>query len=380
MRKLLSFFLLLFSCTLLYSQINVDLKGLSGQKVVIWKYALSNPNDIKKDTLLVDNDQFSYPISDTPTAYAIIPSAAVYNRAGGGFYVAQSKFIELFSLPNETISIKGELHPFYTEYAIDGNELSSQFAKLRLEYLDASIAAVKADLSIDSLQVAKAAKEEINSVFKQRNAYFTKIMEVKEHYVQNNLDKELSAYLLLRYPLESFASIHQKLDPKIRSGIFKHSLADKYASYEKLQSVNQAEKNIVKGNIAPSFELTDIAGKAFHISKFKGKYIILDFWGSWCGPCIQEIPQLKSFYDKYKNEIVLVGIACNERDDAWKRIVNKENMNWHQLLNSTNQDVSVLYGIKAFPTKVVIDKDYKILKTYVGSGETFFNEMAALLN
>lgn len=77
---------------------------------------------------------------------------------------------------------------------------------------------------------------------------------------------------------------------------------------------------------------------------------------------------------------MLVGIACNEDDYAWKRIVNKENMNWHQLLNSTNRDVSELYGIKAFPTKVVIDKDFKIVKTYVGSGEAFFKEMAALLN
>src|SRR5690606_26005939 len=326
-----------------------------------------------------NNNMFTYPVSTEPTAYAIIPHKAVYKRSDGSFYVAQTKFIELFSLPDEQITIEGELEERYLDYKTSGNDVSRKLAQFRTSYKTPSIEAVKIELKMDSMRENGGIEDQINELFHTRQQYFGKIAQAKTDYVNNNFDQDLSAYLISRFSLEKFATYYPKLTTDIRNGMFRDVLENSYRNYQKFNAVKLAEETLNIGNDAPHFELKDNHGKVVSLSDFEGKIIVLEFWGTWCPPCLEEIPKLKSFYEKNKKNIVFVGIACNEKKEEWNAAIRDYNLEWPQLINSDKDDVAIMYGITTYPTKIVIDKNLKIVKRFVGATEDFFAEIQDLM-
>lgn len=91
----------------------------------------------------------------------------------------------------------------------------------------------------------------------------------------------------------------------------------------KYRLIRLAEAKIVAGSPAPDFTLKTADDKNFTLSSLRGKYIVLDFWGSWCGWCIKGIPKMKRYYDRYKSKLEIVGIDCNDtRRDGSPRSKN----------------------------------------------------------
>jgi len=125
------------------------------------------------------------------------------------------------------------------------------------------------------------------------------------------------------------------------------------------------------------FVKKDMHGATVSLETLKGKYVLLDFWGSWCGPCRASHPHLKALYDKYRDRgLEIVGIDeekvadMTRRDELWRGAVAKDGLNWIQVLNNgdgDSADVVKLYGVTAFPTKILLDKDGKILGRFVGN-------------
>ncbi|TYR35824.1 AhpC/TSA family protein [Sphingobacterium phlebotomi] len=361
------------------AQITATIKGLDSDTVYVWQYPLANIEDMRKDTLIANNNMFTYQIPEEPTAYAIIPHKAVYTRSDGGFYIAQTKFIELFSLPDEQINIEGELEDYYLDYQISGNMVSRALGQLRTSYKSPAIEAVKIELKMDSIRENGGTQDQINELFHTRGQYFGEIAQAKTEYVNNNFDQDLSAYLISRFSLEKFATYYPKLTEDIRNGMFHDILEHSYKNYQEFSAVKLAEQTLTTGKDAPHFELKDNNDKVVSLSDFEGELIVLDFWGTWCSPCLDEIPKLKSFYENNKKDIVLIGIACNEEKDEWNAAIKNYGLEWPQLINSDKNDVAVMYGIGTYPTKIVIDKNLKIVKRFVGATEEFFTEIEELM-
>lgn len=357
------------------AQITATIKGLDNDTVYVWQYPLANIDDMRKDTLIANNNMFTYQVPEEPTAYAIIPSEAVYTRSDGGFYIAQTKFIELFSLPDEQINIEGELEDYYLDYQISGNEVSRALGLFRTSYKAPAIEAVKIELKMDSIGENGITQDQINELFHTRGQYFGEISQTKTEYVNNNFDQDLSAYLISRFSLEKFATYYPELTEDVRTGMFRNVLENADRNYQKFSAVKLAEESLAIGNDAPHFELKDNNGKVVSLSDFEGKIIVLDFWGTWCPPCLNEIPKLKSFYEKNKKDIVLIGIACNEEKDVWNAAIKNYGLEWPQLINSDKNDIAVMYGINTYPTKIVIDRNLKVVKRFVGATEEFFTEI-----
>lgn len=126
------------------------------------------------------------------------------------------------------------------------------------------------------------------------------------------------------------------------------------------------------GEAAPGFQAELIDGAAFSLADHYGNYILLDFWGSWCGPCRAESPSLVSLYKDYNDKhfknaegfkIISVAIETNEK--RWKQAIKKDNLDWpfHIVqLNRFSSPIAKQYGVREIPTKYLLDTNGEILK------------------
>ncbi len=132
---------------------------------------------------------------------------------------------------------------------------------------------------------------------------------------------------------------------------------------------------------APDFALPDLDGKTVKLSDFKGKVIILDFWATWCSPCVYEIPHFIELYEQYKeNGFQMIGIAFQSGSASnIRQFVEKHGINYPILMG--NRVIAREYGgINAIPTTFVIDRQGRIVQKYIGyrAKEVFENHLKAL--
>lgn len=142
---------------------------------------------------------------------------------------------------------------------------------------------------------------------------------------------------------------------------------------EEDQQVNNESENtpteMTELSNAVDFSLNSIDGQKIKFSSFLGKTVLLDFWGTWCAPCIKEIPNLKKLYDDNKGKnFEIISIASDNDIEKWKRTVTTKSMTWTNLIDPDDKTIG-LYSIKAFPTLILVDKKGKILKREITIGE-----------
>ena len=136
------------------------------------------------------------------------------------------------------------------------------------------------------------------------------------------------------------------------------------------------------GRKAPDFQLEDINGNLRKLSQFAGKYVVLDFWGSWCGVCIAGFPKMKEYYEKYTEKMVMLGIDCKDTKDRWKSAVKRLNIPWVQLYNGTipPNDLMKEYAVSSFPTKIIISPEGTIEKVFIGEDPGFYKYLDSIIN
>lgn len=127
-----------------------------------------------------------------------------------------------------------------------------------------------------------------------------------------------------------------------------------------------------EGGEAPDFTLTDITGTDLRLSSLRGKYVILDFWGSWCGWCIKGMPAMKEAYQKYAGKLEILGVDCGDTDEKWKAAVSELQLPWKHVYCPRTSNVPKMYDIQGFPTKVIISPEGKIIKIVIGEDPEFY--------
>lgn len=121
------------------------------------------------------------------------------------------------------------------------------------------------------------------------------------------------------------------------------------------------------GQQAPSISYPDALGKLQNLEKYKGKYVLIDFWASWCGPCRQAIPKVKELYAQYRDKgLEVVSISIDTDKNAWRKAMADEKMPWEQLLSDNKDKTMADFQFAGIPTLYLLDREGKIVTKYTG--------------
>ncbi len=133
---------------------------------------------------------------------------------------------------------------------------------------------------------------------------------------------------------------------------------------------------------APEIALPNPSGKIMKLSELKGKYVLVDFWASWCGPCRRENPNVVKMYDKYKNKgFEIFSVSLDKDAEAWKRAITSDNLKWKYHVSDLKQwesSVIPLYGFNSIPYTVLLDPKGNIIATNL-RGDALEQKLSELL-
>lgn len=170
---------------------------------------------------------------------------------------------------------------------------------------------------------------------------------------------------------EERQKLFQQLSPSLQQSYEGQRVADKI----------KGEMQSKIGSIAAEFTLKNLADQDVSLSQFKGKYILIDFWASWCGPCREEFPHIKKAYAAYKEKgFEVLGVSTDKNAGQWKKAVADMELPWVQLLDGQGTAAIALskYAVTVLPTSFLIDKSGKIIAKDL-RGDALEKELAKLL-
>ena len=175
-------------------------------------------------------------------------------------------------------------------------------------------------------------------------------------YVQSNIkNPELAEKLVDEYATRNVDHLPE-IAPVYNAKV---SSADKKAKFDELCG---KWAKIAKGQPSPEFKYLDINGKEVGLKDLAGKYVYIDVWATWCGPCRGELPHLKELEHQFKGKnIAFVSISCDQDKAAWEKMVKEEKLEGIQLHFGNDQTFMNNYMIRGIPRFILLDREGKIL-------------------
>ena len=231
--------------------------------------------------------------------------------------------------------------------------------------------------NIDRLLNRNQSQAEQDRDFKARTAqHNNRSLCLQEELVRRYYDQAIAPFMIFwemkaNVTLDQLKELRAVVSPSLNGHPYTKQL-DEY--------IRLAEFKV--GSDMPDFELPDKDGKSFKLSSLRGKYVLVDFWASWCGPCMREMPNVVKLYKECKGKnFEIVGVSLDQKRDAWLNAVEKNKMKWIQVsdLKSWATLPVKLCNVSAVPYTVLIDPQGKVIALNL-RGEELINKVKEVLN
>ena len=277
-------------------------------------------------------------------------------------------YIKVPAIPGETVE-------FYRD--ADGvTHLGG--SQLYVDFDEAEQTVMKADIALSNFPRPES-EEQREEYIKEYSKAYQHMVDCVMEYVKAHPDQDASAALIgitIEDHIENIETAAALLTERARNSV----AANLYKiNLDKAKKIKQERERryALEGCPAPDFTLNDINGKPLALSSLRGKWVVLDFWGSWCGWCIKGFPDMKEYYAKYNGKFEILGVDCNDTMEKWKAAVAKHDLPWLHVYCDKNlersKDPLELYNVGSFPTKIVINPDGQVTKIVIGEDPSFYD-------
>jgi peroxiredoxin len=333
-----------------------------------------NENELAKGTLKISGEikgmeegklEFLYPIGDsshtdtvevkkgkfTYTTALSEPTNMIFRVAG-----SRGEEVAFFADPGK-MSITGFKDSMWTS-KITGGATQTQFLKV-----DETIREIMKPA--EGLMAAYSTAQEsqnMNEVIRIQEDYKKlqdSAMRYARNFVMTNKNSVLAPYYSLVYlnqPGEEvfMKSVFENLTPAVQRSFFGSKLGELVASINKT----------AVGSMAPDFSQNDPNGTPISLSSLRGKYVLVDFWASWCQPCRMENPNIVNAYKNFKDKgFEILGVSLDQDGAAWAKAITDDKLTWKHVsdLKYWDNEVAKMYGIRSIPASFLLDQEGKII-------------------
>lgn len=361
--------------SLLFAQEDYTIKGKIGSfnspAKIYMQYADKGQRLV--DSAAITNGEFKFngTVEEPTQAYLILSPDGLPLRE------LQNPDVNSLYLSKGVVNVAGT---GLKDATISGNALNEEMTvyKEQLKQVEGGFKALNAEYAAASPE--KKEDEAYIAELQGRAGELYKLQtSLNEQFIKNNPKSYISLNLvdemLTPETIASFEPAFQNLSTDLKNSAKGKSITEKIEGMRKL----------AVGATAPDFTLPDTSGNDLSLSSLRGKYVLVDFWASWCGPCRHENPFVVAAYNKYKDKgFTILGVSLDNpgKKDAWvKAIADDELQQWSHVsdLLGWQSDVVKLYSIRGIPQNYLLDQEGKIVASNL-RGAALDEKLADLLN
>ncbi|MCK0108579.1 AhpC/TSA family protein [Flavobacteriaceae bacterium S0825] len=327
------------------------------------------------DSIFVENGSFSYTAKiDQPTFIFFWPNVeSTMKRTETGYYPVKSSQLAFLASPGDHIVFNGKVTDYINAYP-SGTKANEDLASINSKVFPLMNTSINYLLEKGKLEKNDPRQSVLEDSIKHLDE---KVVALKKEFVLSNPNSEAAVWYLSDMMLRNQVSDY---DAVTAYNAFSDNLKT-YPFYKAVTKRVAGIKSTKIGNTVANFSTNNtFTGDSFEFNSLRGKYVLIDFWGTWCGPCIAEMPKVKEYQEKYKDKLVVLGVNQGDTKEQVEKFITPNNYTWTHLMNGNGDDDFVLkFNVAGFPTKFIIDPEGKILYRFVGDSEESFTVLDGLL-